>query len=208
MTAAAVMLMVSPLAMKFFISLGGQRLHVYALEPAEAHELGDAAGFMAIGLDAHRGEGRSDVTRLHHRDREPLTDEPLVEPLGKVSGFEADMLDAPALVPDSLGNRLRLARSACLLDDAAAFVDDADVRLVERHIKTHEKLHGMSSLIGCDAGQGPNVAVWRKARSAHPNREEGLTVRKRKARRKAIGTRAPDPDRSAGQCALVARLHA
>ena len=38
-----------------------ERRHMNALRPAEAREPGDAAGVMAIGLDAHGGEGRSDV---------------------------------------------------------------------------------------------------------------------------------------------------
>jgi putative transposase len=37
-------------------------------------------------------------------------------------------------------------------------------------------------------------------------RDEGLTVRKRRARRRAIGIRAHDPGRSQGQRPLVARL--
>lgn len=138
-----------------------------ALEPAEARELSDAAGVMTIGLDAHGGEGRSDVARRHHRDGEALADQPIVKPLREASGFETDMLDAPALAPGGLGERLRLTRSARLLDDAAAFVDDAEVRLVERHIETDKKLHGLNSLIGCDAGEGPDIAAWRKARSAY-----------------------------------------
>lgn len=37
-------------------------------------------------------------------------------------------------------------------------------------------------------------------------REEGLTVRKRRARRRAVGTRTPHPGRGQGQRAMVARL--
>jgi hypothetical protein len=44
----------------------------------------------------------------------------------KVAGLETDMFDTPAFVPDGLGLNLRLACGARLLDDAAAFVDDAD----------------------------------------------------------------------------------
>ncbi|MDD9745289.1 MULTISPECIES: IS66 family transposase [Marinovum] len=41
------------------------------------------------------------------------------------------------------------------------------MRLVEGHIEANKKFHGLNSLIGCNEGHGPNVAVWRKARSAH-----------------------------------------
>jgi hypothetical protein len=87
------------------------------------------------------------------------------------------MFDASTLVPDRLGEGLRLAWGARLLDDAATFVDDADVRLVERHIETYEEFHGLNSLIGCDAGEDPDVYDWRKARSAHLYRQAGIYKR-------------------------------
>src|SRR6056297_914403 len=94
----------------------------------------------------------------------------LAEPLREVPGFEADMFDAPTPAPDGLGEGLRLARGARLLDDAAAFVDDADMRLVQRHLETCDDLHGLTSLIGRDVGEDPDVDDRRKARSAHLHR--------------------------------------
>ncbi|MEM9145817.1 MAG: hypothetical protein AAGC57_06425 [Pseudomonadota bacterium] len=58
-----------------------------------------------------------------------------------------------------------------LLDDAPTFVDDADVGLVERDFETYEELHSLTSLIGCDAADGPDVDNWCKARSAHLYRQ-------------------------------------
>ena len=63
------------------------------------------------------------------------------------------------------------------LDDAAAFVNDTDMRLVEGNIEANKKFHGLNSLIGCNEGHGPNVAVWRKARSAHLYRQAQIYSR-------------------------------
>ena len=44
-------------------------------------------------------------------------------------------------------------------------------------METHEKFHRLNSLIGCDAGEGPDVDAWRKARSAHLYRQSQILAR-------------------------------
>ncbi len=90
---------------------------------------GNTASVVTIRLHVHGGESGSDVACLHHGYRDALFDETLIQPLRKISGFEACMLDAAPLVPNCLGDRIWLARRACFLDDASTFVDNADVRL-------------------------------------------------------------------------------
>jgi hypothetical protein len=51
------------------------------------------------------------------------------------------------------------------------------VRLLKRHIETHEKPHYIYSFIGCDAEDDPNVDIWRNARSAHLPRQAEIYSR-------------------------------
>jgi transposase len=51
------------------------------------------------------------------------------------------------------------------------------MRLVEGNIEANEELHPLNSLIGCNEGHGPNVAVWCKARSAHLYRQSQIFER-------------------------------
>ena len=148
-----------------------------AFEPAKTNQLGNAARVVAVGLDAHGREGCSDMPRFHDGNGEAFTDKPLMKPLREIAGLKADMFDASALVPDRLRNRSWFAFGTCFLDDAAALVDDTDVCLIQRHIEAHEEFHSMYSLFSNEAGNCPNVAVWRKARSAHLNRQAVVMAR-------------------------------
>jgi hypothetical protein len=157
--------------------LGIKRLDVNPLEPAKADQMGDAARVVAIRFHAHRSEGGSDVVRFHSGNRETFFHQPLVEPLREISGLKPNVFDATALVADCLCDRCRLARRTRFLDDTVSFVDDADMRLVEGNIEANEELHPLDSLIGCNEGHGPNVAVWCKARSAHLYRQAQIFAR-------------------------------
>ena len=87
------------------------------------------------------------------------------------------MFDAAPLMSDCPGDCVRLARGARFLDDAAAFVDDTDVRLIEGHIEANKKFHSLNSLIGCNEGYGHNATAWCKARSAHLYRQAQIYSR-------------------------------
>src|SRR3954451_4064859 len=51
-------------------SWAGSDLQCTGAEPAQAHQLGDAAGVLAIGLDQHGLEGRAYVPRLEQLNRQ------------------------------------------------------------------------------------------------------------------------------------------
>src|SRR5215213_1874794 len=70
--------------------LGRQRLAVHRAEPAQAHQLGDAAGVGAIGFDRHGFEGRADMARLKQFHRQPGRLQASKEPLRQRPGLQAD----------------------------------------------------------------------------------------------------------------------
>lgn len=108
--------------------LGIERLDMHALEPAKADELRDPTGVVAIRLHPHRGKRGAHMPCLHHRDGEALLPQPLEQPLGQAAGLKAHMFDLAALMPDRPRDRVRLAGAPPLLHDAAALVDDTDMR--------------------------------------------------------------------------------
>ncbi|MBO4169258.1 hypothetical protein LV780_20960 (plasmid) [Cereibacter azotoformans] len=67
----------------------------------------------------------------------------------------------------------------------------------------------MSSLIGCDAGQGLNVDAWRKARSAHLWGLSRATLHRQRMRQAANDPRTPrrrGPQGAAGDTDLLAAI--
>ena len=59
-------------------------------EPAQSHELGKAAGILAVGFDRHGLESIADMPGLQQLHCKPCRCQASIEPLREWTGFQAD----------------------------------------------------------------------------------------------------------------------
>ena len=96
-----------------------QRLAMHRPEPAQPHQLRDAARILAIGLHRHRLEGIAHVPRLQQLDRKPGFPHRRIQPLRQRSSLQPDPRQAQAQRPEPADQRLRLAGNLGLANDLA-----------------------------------------------------------------------------------------
>ena len=73
-----------------------ERFDVYGFKPSKSEQLSDAARIVAICFDHHRRECSPDMTAFHDRHAEAFLRQPCIQPFGKLTGFEPNMLDLAA----------------------------------------------------------------------------------------------------------------
>ena len=85
-----------------------QGFAVHRAEPAEPHQLSDAACILAVGLDRHCLERVPDVPGLEQFDRQPRFPHACIQPLRQRSGLQSDPRhSSPRLPNHRSGSRAR-----------------------------------------------------------------------------------------------------
>jgi hypothetical protein len=93
---------------------------MHRAEPAEPHQLRDAAGVVAVGLDRHRLERIAHVARLQQLDRKPGLAQRRIKPLRQ--------RHAQSELAEPADQGLRLARNLALAHDLAGAINNAHAR--------------------------------------------------------------------------------
>ena len=125
--------------------LGRQRLAVHRPEPAQAHQLGDAAGILTISLHRHGLEGGAHMARLEQFHRQAGRLQASKEPLRQRPGLQADPRHRRPMCREPGDQHLRFAGHLGLFHDLALGIYDAHARAVQRHVKARILLHGRPS---------------------------------------------------------------
>jgi hypothetical protein len=86
------------------------RLAVHRPEPPHPHQMRDAAGILAVGLDRHRLQRGPHMPRLQQLDRQPGIRHPGEQPLRQRTRLEADPPHRAVLRGEPGNQGLRLAR--------------------------------------------------------------------------------------------------
>src|SRR6478735_3172924 len=102
--------------------------------PARPEDLGEAAGVVAVGLVAHRGQGDADLPGLQADDFESGSLQPVSQVLGQRASLEADRLHVAAEAAQAIDDGIDLGRDLRLKTDLALVVDDADRDHPQRHV--------------------------------------------------------------------------
>jgi hypothetical protein len=101
---------------------------VHRSEPAEPHQLGDAARVFAIGLDRHRLEGVPDVPGLEQFDRQSRFPDARIQPLRQRSSLKPDPRYRKTQPAKPLDQDLRLAGYLGLAYDPPRCIHNAHAR--------------------------------------------------------------------------------
>ena len=105
-----------------------QRLAVHRAEPAEPHQLGNAARVLAVGLDRHRLVGVPHVPGPEQFDRQSRFPHARIQPLRQRSSLQPDPPHRKPQRAEPAGQDLGLARHLGLADDPPGRVDNAQAR--------------------------------------------------------------------------------
>ena len=105
-----------------------QRLAVHRPEPAEPHQLRDAARVIAVRLHRHRLERLPHVPCLQQFDRQPRFPRCRIKPLRQRPGFQPDPAQFIAQRPQPADQRFRLAGCLAFPNNLAVAIHNAHTR--------------------------------------------------------------------------------
>ena len=117
------------------------RFAVHRTEPAHLQQPRNTFRIPAVRLDRHRLQRGLHLPGLHQHGLEAGVGQPLVQPVGQGTGFEADRGDPVRQLAHERNQRFRCAGDPRLRHDLALLAENADCRACQRYIQPDKNIH-------------------------------------------------------------------